>query len=337
MKACVLHAVDDLRCEEVQRPAPKADEVLVRVGACGVCGSDIPRVFSKGTYSFPIIPGHEFAGEVVETGDEAGADFLGKRVVVFPLIPCRRCAACKARAYAQCTDYDYLGSRCDGAFAEYVVAPAWNLLPIPDGVSMESAAMTEPAAVALHAVEQGGVQQGEDVLVVGAGPIGLMVAQWARIRGAAHVALVDIDAAKVSFAQSLGYTATDTVDGEFDCVVEASGSAAGLTTGLHAAKPFGRVVALGNPAGPMTLDQEAYWAVMRKELRVIGSWNSRFDPDGEDDWRRVLGAMASGALDVAPLISHRVGLDGLLDAMIPMRNRTEFSNKVMYVNGSDHD
>ncbi|MGQ9589361.1 MAG: alcohol dehydrogenase catalytic domain-containing protein, partial [Planctomycetota bacterium] len=135
MDALVLHAVGDLRLERVARPAPRAGEALVRVAFCGVCGSDIPRIYEKGTYSFPLIPGHEFAGTVEAAGEGVGGFRPGDRVAVFPLVWCGHCAACERGRYAQCADYDYLGSRSDGAFAEYVVAPARNLVRVPDGLS----------------------------------------------------------------------------------------------------------------------------------------------------------------------------------------------------------
>ena len=126
MQALVLHGVGDLRLEDVPRPAPGAgvDDrgVLVRIGFCGVCGSDIPRIFSKGTYSFPTVCGHEFAGTVEAVADGVEGFVPGDRVAVFPLLWCGDCGPCREEKYAQCIDYDYLGSRCDGAFAEYVTA-----------------------------------------------------------------------------------------------------------------------------------------------------------------------------------------------------------------------
>ncbi|HOT50780.1 MAG TPA: alcohol dehydrogenase catalytic domain-containing protein, partial [Candidatus Hydrogenedentes bacterium] len=203
MKACVLRAVGDLRCEDAPDPKPGPGEALIAIKACGVCGSDIPRVFEKGTYRFPTIPGHEMAGEVVSVGAGCDSVLLGKTVAVFPLIPCRRCEACEIGAYAQCADYNYLGSRCDGGFAEYVVAPAWNLQVVPDGVSYEAAAMCEPAAVAAHALRRADLGLGDSVAIFGAGPIGIMLAQWARRGGASRVLLADIDDAKIEFARRL--------------------------------------------------------------------------------------------------------------------------------------
>jgi len=348
MKACVLHAVGDLRCEDVPDPKPGPDEALVAIKACGVCGSDIPRVFEKGTYRFPTIPGHEMSGEVVSMGEGCDPGLVGKAVAVFPLIPCRRCEACETGAYAQCVDYNYLGSRCDGGFAEYVVAPAWNLQVVPEGVSYEAAAMCEPAAVAAHALRRAGLDLGDSVAIFGAGPIGIMLAMWARIWGANRVLLADIDDAKLEFAHRLGFgdavnPLTDdaatwikeqTIRGA-DVVIEASGSSAAFKQSVLAARTFGRVVLMGNPSAEMRLSQKAYWAILRNELNVLGTWNSTYSGLPRNEWRLALDAMASGSLNVEPLITHRVNLGELPEAMAAMRDRKMMVSKLMMVNRSD--
>ena len=167
MKAYVLHDIGDIRYGEVKDPVLKPDEVLIEVKAVGICGSDIPRIFENGTYSFPLIPGHEFSGRIVETGAEADPDWLGKRAGVFPLLPCRNCAPCGQRHYEMCRNYSYFGSRTDGAFAQYVAVPVWNLVELPEEVSYEAAAMLEPMAVAAHAMRSMGF--GEDAAMSNAG------------------------------------------------------------------------------------------------------------------------------------------------------------------------
>ena len=163
MKAYVLHDIGDIRYGEVKDPVLKPDEVLIEVKAVGICGSDIPRIFENGTYSFPLIPGHEFSGRIVETGAEADPDWLGKRAGVFPLLPCRNCAPCGQRHYEMCRNYSYFGSRTDGAFAQYVAVPVWNLVELPDEVSYEAAAMLEPMAVAAHAMRSMGFGENVDL------------------------------------------------------------------------------------------------------------------------------------------------------------------------------
>lgn len=324
MKACVLHAVGDLRYEDVAEPQPGPGEVRVRVAACGVCGSDLPRIFTKGTYHFPTIPGHEFAGTVDAVGEGVDGDLIGRVAAVFPLLPCRACAMCAEEHYALCENYGYLGSRSDGAFAQWVCAPVWNLAFAPEGVTAEAAAMTEPAAVALHALKRGGIQNGDRVAIFGAGPIGALCALWARYVGAQSVAVVDIEPSKLERLRSLGFDAlcdarscdapawvADALGGHADLVVEATGVAGGAESALQSARGRGRAVLLGNPSGDMNLAQDAYWQILRRELDVVGTWNSEYTASPDDDWHETLRAMASGDFDVAGLISHRIALDAL--------------------------
>ena len=173
MRAAILHKIGDLRIEHLLVPTCGADEVLIRVGYCGICGSDLPRVYEKGTYHFPTVIGHEFSGTVEE---DATGEWLGKRVAVFPLLPCFSCEACRNAKYALCSDYDYYGSRRDGGMAEYIAVKRWNCIALPNEVSLEAGAMCEPAAVAYHAVHRLGDTQGHSLVISGAGPIGLLAA-----------------------------------------------------------------------------------------------------------------------------------------------------------------
>ncbi|MCL1897126.1 MAG: alcohol dehydrogenase catalytic domain-containing protein, partial [Clostridiales bacterium] len=207
MKALNLYDIGDLRYEEAPMPEPEADEVLLKVLAAGICGSDVPRVFSTGTYYFPTIPGHEFAGEIVAAGTDVSRSLIGKRAAVFPLLPCFACDACKGENYASCQNYDYYGSRRDGAFAEYIAVKAWNLVLIPENVPTVWAAMTEPCAVAVHAVGEADVRKNDTVCIFGAGAIGLIIAQLARGMDA-RVILLDIDDEKLAFATHLGFSNT---------------------------------------------------------------------------------------------------------------------------------
>ncbi len=154
MKAWVLHNIGNITLDAVTIPRPAAGEVLLKVRAAGICGSDIPRIYDTGAHSMPLIPGHEFAGEVAGVGAGVSDSWIGKRTGVFPLIPCRRCRPCSERRYEMCRGYSYLGSRRDGGFAEYVVVPEWNLIELAANVSYEEAAMSEPMAVAVHAIRR---------------------------------------------------------------------------------------------------------------------------------------------------------------------------------------
>ncbi|WP_240418808.1 galactitol-1-phosphate 5-dehydrogenase [Paenibacillus periandrae] len=345
MKAWPLYAIGDIRLENRTKPHASSGEVLLKVRACGICGSDIPRVYSKGTYSFPTIPGHEFSGEIVEVGEGGDESLVGRGAAVFPLMPCRSCSACEIGQFALCENYNYMGSRCDGAFAEYITVPLWNLLLMPEGVSYEEAAMVEPAAVALHALRQASVDIGDTVLIYGAGPIGMMLALWAQIWGAGRILLVDIDEAKLTFAQGLGITntcnaaVTDTgawvheqTNGRgADVTIEGAGSSVSFENAMHTTRPFGKVILMGNPAGDMKLTQKGYWKILRNNLTVIGTWNSYYANLPVNEWQLVLNFIASGKLRLDPLITHRVPIEGIGNALQMIRDRSEFSVKVMYI------
>lgn len=327
MQAAVLHAVADLRCETVAIPACQKDEVLVQIMDCGICGSDIGRVLKKGTYHFPTIPGHEFAGRVVE--DPSG-EFFGKRVAVFPLLPCFECESCKEQRYAQCADYDYYGSRRDGAFAEYLAVKRFNLVELPDGVSYEEGAMSEPMAVALHAVKKLNLKGGEHLLVTGAGTIGLMAGMWAKSFGAEKVCYIDLDTRKLDFAREKGFAVYEAGE-QIDCVLEGTGASGAIATGIKAVKPAGTVVLMGNPGGDVGLSAADYQLILRKELVLCGTWNSLY-AQHENDWRESIAAIAEGRMAIRDLITHRVPISECRAAIEEMAAGEKFYCKVMVTN-----
>jgi L-iditol 2-dehydrogenase len=345
LKACVLHAVNDLRYEEVETPKAKSGEVLLKIRAASICGSDIQRVFEKGTYHFPTIPGHEFSGEIIEVADDVEKSLIGKKATVFPLLPCRKCESCEVGEYAQCKDYNYFGSRCDGGFAEYLAVPVWNLVLAPESLSYEEAAMSEPASVALHALRQAGIEYGDTVAIFGASTIGLILASWSKAWGAGKVILIDIDQKKLDFANSLGFEycinsmETDTIANiqewtkgkGADVAVEGTGASPALENCLKAAKTFGRIVFMGNPIGEMKVSQKAYWEILRKQLMVKGTWNSSFNGQN-NDWEQSIAAMSSGKLNLKPLITHRFDFKDCNIAFNLIREKKELAVKVIFIN-----
>lgn len=343
MKARVLTSVGNLELKQVEIPKLKKGEVLMRVRACGICGSDIPRIFVTGTYHFPTIPGHEFAGEVVGAFDEDGEKFVGKRCAVFPLIPCRECNSCQKGVYELCSHYNYLGSRTDGAFAEYVAVPVWNLVPIPDNLSFDRAAMCEPVSVALHALRQAKVEIGDTVAIFGPGTIGLLIAQWAKAWGTSKVILVGTNNTNVDYLKSLDFT--DFVNGRkddaaqkimemtdgvgVDIAIDAVGTVDSVCGCLNSAAPGGKVLFVGNPHGDMNLPKDTYWKILRKQLRLFGTWNSSFDASDKNDWKIAVEAMASDKIRNDLLITHIFTLDDMDKGLDIMRNSTEFYKKII--------
>lgn len=310
--------------EETEKPPFMSDEVLLKVKACGVCGSDIGRIFAGAAYYYPIVVGHEFAGQIEDCDDRA---LIGKRVCVFPLLPCKECEFCKKQAYANCVKYDYYGSRRDGAMQDWLAVKKDNLVFLPDNVSFEAGAMVEPAAVCLHAVKKANIQNGERVLIYGAGTIGLLCGMWAKSFGASNVYFVDIDAKKLDFAKELGF---EVYNGEeVEVAIEASGAAACLNGSIDNVKACGRVVIVGNAGADMTIGKETYAKILRKQLTISGSWNSDFS-DRINEWAESVQAISEGRIEPERLITHKTTIEDAMSALDIIKNR-EFFNKIMVV------
>ena len=180
MRSVVL--VENGRFTIEHRPdsEPALDECLIRIHAAGICSSDVPRAFNRGAYSYPLVMGHELAGIVEKCGSSVSTFHPGDRVTVFPLLPCFQCDACAREAYAQCRNYGYYGSRRDGGFAERLAVKTWNLLKVPDTVSLDDAALTEPTAVVVHALGRLGLLDGAaagELCILGSGFLGLIAVQ----------------------------------------------------------------------------------------------------------------------------------------------------------------
>lgn len=346
MKALVLEADKQLKYTETHSIPPAPDErptALVKVAACGICGSDIPRGFGGKAYFYPLVMGHEFSG-IIEEAVEGGRFKKGDRVAVFPLIPKNvdTDPSNQTGNYAQSREYDYYGSRRDGAFAEYLRIPEWNLFPVPDHVDLLHASMTEPAAVALHGVRKMQVQAGSDAVVFGAGPIGNMTAQWLRIHGCARVFIVDVEPRKLAIADEMGFVPVnamkaDPVQTIMDATggagvqysVEACGLPVTFLQAVQVAGMFGEVVFMGNIAGEFKIGEKDFSNILRKELTIHGTWNSKITPVGTDDWSTVLKHL-DRELQVAPLITDKLPLSAGPAIFEDLVQRTNYHNKVIF-------
>ena len=348
MKAWVLHNINDFRLEEVENPRLQDDEVLVAVRAAGVCGSDIPRVFYTGTYSYPLIPGHEFSGIVADIGKNVDLKWKNQRVGVFPLIPCYSCKSCQDGQYEMCRSYSYLGSRRNGGFAEYVAVPEKNLIALPDNVSYEEAAMLEPMAVAVHAMRKIASLESECIVICGLGTIGLFLLMFLIESGRKNILAVGNKEFQRQMAVKMGLPEecyrdsrlqdveqwllerTDGVGADvfFECV----GKNETLMESIGLTGAGGRVMLVGNPASDMTLSKAVYWKILRNQLTVMGTWNSSFTHDREDDWHYVLDRLKDNRIAPAELITHRFALTDLYRGFEVMRDKSEEYGKIMGIN-----
>jgi L-iditol 2-dehydrogenase len=342
VKALVLRRDSVLEYADVPEPQrPGSGWALIRVAFSSVCSSDMHRGFGGGAYRYPLIMGHEFSGYVEEPA-EGGQVPRGAAVAVFPLIPCRKCGPCQTGEYAQCIRYDYLGSRRDGAFAERVWVPEECLVPVPAGVNMLHAALTEPCAVALHGVQKLSVRAGSTGAVIGGGPIGNMAAQWLRLRGCSPVMVVDVDQDKLALAGSMGLVPVDGRAGDpvarirdltgaagADCVIEAVGLPATFLQAVQCAARFGEVVFLGNIRGTFQMGEKDFSSILRRELSIKGTWNSRIAPAGQSEWTTVLSSLGT-RIQVDKLVSHTPRLADGTEVFRSMRERKEPFSKVVF-------
>ena len=353
MKAARLHKIGQFQVDEVPIPVPRGEELLVKIGACGVCGSDLPRIYEHGTSNqhYPLTIGHEFSGQIVAVGETADPSLVGRRGAFFPLIPCRKCDSCLSGHYAMCEDYDYMGSRRDGGFAEYCLVPGkWHFVESKNpALSYETLAMMEPACVAQHAVlRKSELFAGANVVIFGAGPIGIMAGRWARIAGAGHILMVDVVEEKCALAREKGFAAFNSRSGGIveavkeafggklaDISVEGTGFSAALENAIHCIKRFGTITLLGNPAGNTTITQGAHSQLLRKEVVIKAIWNSHYGSTPLNEWRYTVEMMDKGLFTCEDLISHAVGLEDLPGLIEQVRNKTVNACKVMYSAGKN--
>lgn len=321
MQTIVFEGHSRMHVEEKVRPRPKKGEALIAVANTGVCGSDLTLYAGKNPRAkIPVTPGHEFAGRVVELAGEAAGVSVGTRVAALPTISCGVCDLCTSGRAHLCRKLRFIGIQMDGSMAEYVTAPAANLYPVPEQLSDEGAALTEPLAVAVHAFRRARIQIGDDVLVIGAGPIGLMVAMMARLSGCARVVITEVAPKRIETAESLGF-ATVRVDPakgieelqravsgyEPQVVFECTGHPSVTSQMVELSAFTAQVVVVGAFKEPAPLD---LFRFSRKELSLAGSFAY-----GADDFARALAILSTEQAELGRLITDVVPFDRAQDAI----------------------
>jgi (R,R)-butanediol dehydrogenase / meso-butanediol dehydrogenase / diacetyl reductase len=309
VKAAVTTDQHGFEVVEMPDPTPGPGELVIRVAACGVCGSDI-----KAQPFMPagMVMGHELGGEIVAVGSNAGGWRAGTKVAVLPVISCGDCRYCAAGAVSHCAQTRYLGIGPDcGGFAEFAVVPARHAFALPDEMPGSYAALVEPFAVGLHGVHSAQLGPGEDVLVVGAGGVGLTTIAWARTLGAGRITAVDPDEGRRTSAVSMGATdavaaVTDADANAYDAALECVGQRDLLQECQTTVRPCGRIVISGACAEPVPIEPVT---ALLKELTI--RFSVCYTPD---EFREVIAAFGSGAVDPAPMAGPALGLDRIAEA-----------------------
>jgi (R,R)-butanediol dehydrogenase / meso-butanediol dehydrogenase / diacetyl reductase len=290
-------------------PSPGPGELLLRVTACGLCGSD---VMARMAMPPGTIMGHEFSGAVVATGAGAAYWPVGSHAAVLPVQACGKCQSCAAGYVAHCASARLIGlGAIGGGLAELAVVPAASAFLLPPDVDPLHGAVVEPFAVGLHVTRATRLEAGEDVLVVGAGTVGLTVIAWARARGAGRITAVDPVESRRRTARSFGATdaaaaVADAEPGGYDVIAECAGKPGLLDGCVAAARPRGRVVVAGTCVEPTSLTPIA---ALMKEVSI--SFAVYYTPA---EFSEVIAALAGGLIAPAPLVSRRLGLEDLNDA-----------------------
>ncbi|MBI3332904.1 MAG: alcohol dehydrogenase catalytic domain-containing protein [Candidatus Omnitrophica bacterium] len=337
VRAAVYRGTNEVRIEELPVPSIEPGEILLKVQACGLCGTDLKKI-AHGDLAPPLVFGHEVAGRVAQVGAGVTRWKEGDRVLFFHHIPCRACDYCRSGHYAQCPQYKRVGATAGfepagGGFAEYVKVMDWiakeGLVRIPDGVEDEEATFVEPVNTCLKGIRKAGVTAEKSVLILGSGPVGLILLQLAR-RAGARVTVTDLIPERLRIAKDLG--ATDTfLAGEknagdrppVEIALVAAASPQAVQAALDAVRPAGRVVLfaqtrLGESA---SLD---VGQIGKLEKELIGSYSASVDLQ-EESARMVF----SREIQVKPLITHRFGLDRIQEAIRVAMNPSATSLKVI--------
>jgi 2-desacetyl-2-hydroxyethyl bacteriochlorophyllide A dehydrogenase len=324
MRAVIIDKPGEIRVGNVADPTPRADEVVIKVGACGICGTDLH--IAQGEFPptpYPITPGHEFAGEVVSLGSNIknlvtreNPLAIGSRIAVDPSLYCGYCSFCHTGHGNLCSNWNALGDTVSGAFAEYVAVPFANAYLLPEHLSFREAALIEPVSCAVHGVHRLEPRLGESMLIVGAGTMGLLLLQLLLRGGASSVSVLDLNTQRLETAKKLGATRTVTTLEElleseplgFDTVIDATGVARAIESAFSVVKRGGKFMVFG------VAPQEARVAlspfrIYNDEITIVGSMAVL------NSYQQAVDLVSSGAIDTKTMLTKALPLDGFVEAL----------------------
>lgn len=319
MKALVIYKDGITKVEEIAEPQVKPGYVKVRVAACGICGSDIPRVLDHKAHYYPIVLGHEFSGIVAEIGEGVPAIKPGDHVVGVPLIPCGHCEDCANGNYSLCKNYTFIGSRLQGAMAEYVVVPKQNIVKLKETLDLQDAALIEPLSVALHALKQNKHVGGKRVAVLGMGTIGCLMAQAIKHIGAENITAIVRNHNYDTLIKTMGLDSIvntskanwmDTVQEitcgrGFDFVYETAGSVQTMQQSFQVSGNKAHICFVGTPKKELVFTVQQWEQMNRKEFYLTGSWMSYSRDFPGSEWKDAIEFLEKGYVKIYPGIIHR--------------------------------
>jgi 2-desacetyl-2-hydroxyethyl bacteriochlorophyllide A dehydrogenase len=328
VRAAVIKSVGEIAIENVDDPTPQPGEVVVRVAACGLCGTDLHILQGEFAPSLPIIPCHEFAGVVVASGPGVLDVSEGDRVAVDPSLYCNECHYCRLGRNNLCLRWGAIGVTVAGGAAEYVAVPAANCVRLPEHVDTVNAALIEPLACAVRGYDVLRSQLGSHVLIYGAGTMGLMMLKLAQHVGATSVDVVDVNPARLAVARGLGLSnaaaSADEIEPPFgwDLVIDATGNTAAIQDGIGRVGPGGTFLQFGVADYAARATIEPY-RIYNKEITITGSMAVLHS------YERAADLFAAGVLDPADFITDRLPLDRYADAIEAFRSGAGLKTQVL--------
>ena len=329
MRAVIINAPTSIRVDSVPDPTPRSDELLIRVEACGICGTDLHIIDGESPLAhYPIVPGHEFAGEVVELGYDIAQNngnggtniTVGSRVAIDPNLYCGHCDFCRTGHENLCLHYSALGVTLNGAIAQYVAVPMRTAYVLPDTVSMREAALIEPTSCAVHAMHTLQPRSGDTFLIVGAGTMGLLLLQLARHGGASRVVMVDVNTQRLERAEQLGATCTysdiqqalaDEPAG-FNCVIDATGVPVVIERAFMAVKRGGKLLIFGVASHDARISLSPF-RIYNDEITIVGSMAVLFS------FQPALDLISSGVINTEAMLTTALPLQDFSRALEMMR------------------
>jgi 2-desacetyl-2-hydroxyethyl bacteriochlorophyllide A dehydrogenase len=329
MRAVIIDAPGNMRVGTLPDPTPKPDELVIRVGACGICGTDLHIVDGDSPLvCYPVVPGHEFAGEVVAVGrnvlqGNGTRDMkvtVGTRVAIEPNLYCGHCEFCRTGHENLCLNYAAIGVTVDGALAESVAVPAAKAYILPEHLSFREAALIEPISCAVHGMHRLNPKSGDTFLIVGAGTMGLMLVQLALRGGASKVAVVDLNTQRLQLAEKLGAGPIQTdinklLEDEplgFDCVIDVTGVAPAIEGAFAAVKRGGKLLVFGVAPAEARISLSPF-RIYNDEITVLGSMAVLYS------FGPAINLLSSGIIDTEMMLTAALPLEDFPKALSMVR------------------
>jgi 2-desacetyl-2-hydroxyethyl bacteriochlorophyllide A dehydrogenase len=329
MRAVVVQAPGRIEVATVHDPVPGPEDVVVAVEACGLCGTDL-RIVDGAVpeVRYPLVPGHELAGRVVGVGSHVTGLEVDELVAIDPATPCGACRYCRAGRGNLCEPYQAVGLTSPGGAAEYVRVAAAKCYPLPPGTSAMTGALVEPLACALHGLDRVPLSMTDDVLIYGAGAMGLLLAQVLRRSGVGSLSMVDLRMDRLSAAEVIGATAVATKAAVFDrpdgwdLVVDATGVVAAIEDGLARVRKGGTFLQVGVADAAVSARFSPY-RIYHEEIVILGSVAAH------NSFDRARNLLVSGVVDAGPLITHTGGLTDYSDVLSAFRSGVGLKTQVL--------